>query len=173
MTEQQQEADQPQVANSQIDNDNMSNSALASTSTPASVPPPELDQPPIVPAVANTSEAPEKQASTALPEAPLLPPPRRTVTASPAPAARPTAPAQKSGFLRKLGDSKWGQRATKVSDAVGTRVNNVSESGYDMFTRPHMVRIYADADAQTLCTLISAEVGVERFWPTTGRRSYS
>jgi hypothetical protein len=78
----------------------------------------------------------EKQASTAAPEAPLLPPPRRTMTASPAPAARPSAPAQKSGFLRKLGDSKWGQRATKVSDAVGTRVNNVSESAYSLSLRP-------------------------------------
>lgn len=134
MSAQQQEA--VQTTDNRIESDNLSNSALAPSPVLTRAPlQPEPEQP-VVPAVADIPGPSEKQASTAAPEAPLLPPPRRTMTASPAPAARPSAPAQKSGFLRKLGDSKWGQRATKVSDAVGTRVNNVSESAYSLSLRP-------------------------------------
>jgi hypothetical protein len=136
MSAQHQEQEAVQITDNQIEDNNMSNSARALSPVPTPAPlQPEPEQT-VVPEVADISEPSEKQASTAAPEAPLLPPPRRTMTASPAPAARPSAPAQKSGFLRKLGDSKWGQRATKVSDAVGTRVNNVSESAYSLSLAP-------------------------------------
>lgn len=34
----------------------------------------------------------------------------------------------KANYLRKLGGSKWGKRATQVSDALGTRANALGES---------------------------------------------
>ena len=97
--------------------------------------------------------AEQPASATVLPsERPLLPPPRRTMAASPAPVPSPSAPTQKSGMLRRLGDSKWGQKATKVSDVLGAKVNDVSESRCSRL----YAQIFAELSNRTRCGALLA-----------------
>lgn len=121
---------------------------------PSSMMPPTIPQSDAASEQADATQHQQMTSTMTSSERPLLPPPKRTVPPKPASASQDPA-AQKSGMLRRLGDSKWGQRATKVSDALGVRVNGVAES-----ERPY--RHIPPTDQ------IWTEVGVERFWPTTG-----